>query len=104
MHIPKPYATAVSHIRVGAALEGHWTLDAKPRFTTHFVEPALPADSPEVGLMNPANGQTLIWVWSLHSEFATEACEERDVHERFHLALEGGPHSSSERASLLTCS
>jgi len=95
---------AGSGIRVGRALEGHWTLDPKPRGTRHFVATALRADSPEVWLMNPANGQTLIWVWSLHSEFGTEASEERDVYERSHLALEGGPDSSGERASLITCS
>jgi hypothetical protein len=102
MHIPEPYSTAVSPIPGGAALEGHWTLDTKSRFTGHLVEPALRADSPKVWLMKAANGQTLIWVWSLHLEFGTEASEERHVHERSHLTLEGGPHSSSERASLIT--
>jgi hypothetical protein len=79
--------TAVSGALIGRALEGHWTLNGKPRVTTS----ALRVDLLELSLMSPANGQTLIWVWSLQSEYGTETSGDRDVHERCDSTLEEVP-------------
>ena len=82
-------------LKLEGRLVGEWALQVKSLVTKEILPKRFLVDLTEVTYVDSIGEQVLIWLCTLHAEFAAQTCYGRDLCERLHLTLEGDPVSFS---------